>query len=86
MESRSIYSEIRDFLMKEYGMVNMSLTVECGREGLAEIEMLESGLIKLMNDIVILKASKDSASDGITKDPPQEEIKCTFDEVMKFSS
>lgn len=84
MKSRGVLSEIQDLLMKEYDVINMSLTVEYNHEGIAEIEMLQSGLIKLMNDLSILKASKDSVSDGIPERPPREAIKCTFDEVMRF--
>ena len=76
MESRTAWSELQDFFRNEYGIFSMSLTTEYMSEGVAEIEMRESGFMKLMNDLILLKESKY---------PPQEEIKCTFDEAMNFN-
>lgn len=82
MENKSIWEELQDFFRKEYGMYSMSFRLEYDSEGVAEIEMRPSGLIKLMNDLIRLKASAD---DGVPE-PPTEEIKCTFEEAMKFNS
>lgn len=82
MENKSIWEELQDFFRKEYGMYSMSFRLEYDSEGVAEIEMRPSGLIKLMNDLIRLKASAD---DGVSE-PPTEEIKCTFDEAMQFNS
>ncbi len=79
MENCSIFSELYDFFKQEYGVFNMSLTVEAGCEGVVEIEMRQSGLMLLMNDLMLLKASKDVAN------VPQDENQCTFDEAMQFA-
>lgn len=87
MEYRSEFSKVYDFFAKEYGLLNMSLTTYCSEEeGVAEIQIRQSGLMSLINDLLIIMASKNLVDDGVFKEPPQEEIKCTFDEVMKFSS
>lgn len=85
MEYRSEFSKVYDFFAKEYGLLNMSLTTYCSEEeGVAEIQIRQSGLMSLINDLLIVMASKNLVDDGILREPPQEEIKCTFDEVMKF--
>lgn len=87
MEYQSEFQKVYDFFAKEYGLLNMSLTTYCsGEEGVAEIQIRQSGLMSLVNDLLIIMESKNLADDGILREPPQEEIKCTFDEVMKFSS
>ncbi len=85
MENKSIWEELQDFFRMEYGMYSMSFTLEYDSEGVAEIEMQPSGLIKLMNDLIRLKASVGLVDDGVPE-PPTEEIKCTFDEAMQFNS
>ena len=87
MEYQSEFRKAYDFLAKEYGLLNMSLTTYYSEEeGVAEIQIRQSGLMSLINDLLIVMASKNLVDDGILGEPPQEEIKCTFDEVMKFSS
>lgn len=85
MEDKSIWEELQDFFRKEYGMYSMSFRLEYDSEGVAEIEMLPSGLVKLMNDLIRLKASE-GLVDNDVPEPPTEEIKCTFDEAMQFNS
>lgn len=85
MENKSIWEELQDFFRKEYGMYSMSFRLEYDSEGVAEIEMRPSGLVKLMNDLISLKASTELVDDGVPESLT-EEIKCTFDEAMQFNS
>ena len=83
MESEIVWDELQKFFEKEYGMLSMSLTFEYPSEGMAEIEMRPSGLMKLMSDLVVLKSSKEFTEE---EQKIENEIKCTFDEVMKFNA
>lgn len=85
MENKSIWEELQDFFREEYGMYGMSLRLEYDSEGVVEIEMRSSGLVRLMNDLIRLRASAERVDDGVPE-PPTEEIKCTFDEAMQFNS
>ena len=82
MEDSNTWNELQNFFEKEYGAFSMSLTFEYPYEGTATIEMRPSGLIKFMNDLVVLKASKEFTNQQELE--AENEIKCTFDEVMKF--
>ena len=84
MECRHEWSELQNFLIKEYGVINMTLTIDACSEGVAEIAIRQGGLVKLMNDLILLKASKELTNERASEQ--EEEIKCTFDEAMQFNS
>ena len=88
MKSRNIWEEAQGFFVKEYGMRNMSLTLDhyFEGEGVARIEMQPSGLMKLMNDLIRLKKASLGLADDCISEPPKNEIKYTFDEVMNFEA
>ena len=73
-------SKVTNELLREYGLISMSLTTEMYSESVVSIEMSQAGLIRLINDLQQLKASRV----GEDKQNSEAEIKYTFDEIMKF--